>query len=297
MKCVYIYNPYSGKGKSSEIKTLVVEKLQTKFDTVDVWPTKKRGDATEFASAACGNYDVLVCSGGDGTINEIINGLANKENRPKIGYIPTGTVNDLAHSLKIPKNIHKALNIILDGKTTTHDIFKLNDKYGIYVSGFGMFTSTSYTASQKNKKRLGKLAYYFNGIKDFTREKKFHIKVTLENEIIEDNIILGLIVNSKYVSGYKINKMATCNDGNVNLILFKEKRKKGISIKMLFNVLKLFLFGLTTLKNSKNCIIRKINKGSIELEDNKIINIDGEKGLDGSFDLEVLKEHIEIFID
>lgn len=296
MKCLYVFNPTSGKQKNKKNTSYILDKLKTKFDTVDVMPTQKRGDAGIFAKNACGKYDVLVISGGDGTVNEVINAIANEENRPQIGYIPTGTTNDLAHSLKIPKNVKKAVNIILNGKVAHHDIFKINDKYGIYVSAFGLFTASSYTASQKTKKKFGKLAYYFSGFKEIKNAKKFALTLKTDTIQFDSNIILGIIANSRYVSGYKINKMADCSDGFVNVILFKEKKKKGVSLKMLLKIFRVFLFGITTLKNTKDIVVLKLNKFSINFDENITINIDGEKGLNGSFDFEVLKQHIDIFI-
>lgn len=296
MKCIYIYNPKSGKQTNPKIRTYVETRLKTKFDVVDVKPTTKRGDAGEFAKNACGKYDVIVVSGGDGTVNEIINSIAQMENRPKIGYIPTGTTNDLAHSLKIPKNVKKAVDIILQGNYVNHDIFKINDRFGIYVCAFGIFTASSYSASSKNKKRFGKLAYYFSGVKEIKTAKKFPLKLSTDTIEIESDVILGIIANSKYVSGYKINKMASCDDGFVNVILFKEKKKKGISLKMLLKIFKLFLFGITTLNNSKDCVILKLNKFDVRLNDTTTINIDGESGFNGSFKFEVLKQHVQIFV-
>lgn len=297
MKCVYIYNPNSGKGVCSKTKDYVVSQLRTKFERVDVMPTQKRGDATEFARQACGKYDVLVVSGGDGTMNEIVTGLASEEHRPSIGYIPTGTINDLAHSLKIPKNIKKALKIILNGHTIKHDIYKAGDRYGIYVCGFGIFTGTSYNSSQKTKKVIGKLAYYVNGAKDLGRFNKFPITLTYGENVLKTEIILGLIVNNKYVGGYKINKMADCSDGNVNVVLFKENRKKGVSIKSLLNIARSFLFGIGTLKNSKNCTILELNKFKVGLDPQTNVNLDGEFGFTGSFNFEVLPRHLSIFVN
>ena len=296
MKCLYVYNPKSGKQSHEKNTCYIVSKLKSKYDVVDVKATTKRGDAGKYAMDACGVYDVLVISGGDGTVNEVINAIAIKNDRPKIGYIPTGTTNDLAHSLKIPTKIKKALNIILNGKTTKHDIFKINNMFGIYVCAFGIFTASSYTASQNQKKTFGKLAYYFTGVKEIGSAKKFHLTLEGNNYLVEDDVILGIIANSRYVSGYKINKMAKCDDGYVNVILFKERKKKGISLKMLLKVIRLFLFGVTTLNNSKDCVILKLNKFRIDFKENPTINVDGENAFNGSFELEVLKEHIEIFV-
>ena len=296
MKCIYVYNPNSGKAKSVKMRNLVEQTLREKFDEVVIMPTTKRGDAQEFAANACGKCDVLVVSGGDGTLNEIINGIAEKDNRPTLGYIPTGTCNDLAHSLKIPKNTKKALKIITEGESTKHDIFKAGEKYGIYVLGFGVFTGCSYTASQKVKKKIGQLAYYISGAKEIVGAEKFPIKIEYDGIKKEEDIILALIANGKYVSGYKLNRNANCTDGYVNIILFKEKKKKGISLNSLLNIFRSFVFGMRTLKNSKHCTLIRVNKIKVDINKNIPINIDGEKGFCGPFDFEVLPSHVNIFV-
>jgi diacylglycerol kinase (ATP) len=296
MKCVYIYNPQSGKRKHMPLKNYIINKLKTKYEVVDDMPTQKSGDATLFARNACGKYDTIVVAGGDGTLNEVINGIAENENRPKIGYIPTGTTNDLANSLKIPKKIKKAVNVILENTSTKRDIFKVNDKYGIYVCAFGIFTSASYAAKQSDKNKFGKLAYYFSGIKEIDKINKFPIKIKSENLEFSTDIILGIISNGKYVSGYKIDSHANCSDGIVNVILFKEKRKKRISLKTLLAIFNLFLFGITSIKKVKDCYIIPLSKFSVTLNDDTNINIDGENGHQGSFNFEVLNNHLEIFV-
>jgi len=296
MKCIYIFNPQSGNKKHNKMKDYITKKLLSKYDIVDIKPTEKRGDAERFAKEACGVYDAIIVAGGDGTLNEIINGIANQEVRPKIGYIPAGTTNVVAHSLKIPKNIKKAIKIILNENTMSCDIFKVNQKYGIYVCAFGLFTASSYSTNQKEKNIFGKLAYYFSGIKELGTTKKF--KFTLKSDELElkKDIILGIIANGKYVSGFKINKDSTFNNGLVNLIIFHEKNKKSVSLKTLFTILKLFLFGVTSIKKVKNCSVIKLNKFRIEFEDNIPINVDGEKGAEGSFDFMLLNHHIDIFV-
>lgn len=296
MNCVYVYNPTSGRQKNSKNREYILSRLNQIFDVVDCKPTKKRGDAGEFALDACGKYDVLVVSGGDGTMNEVINAIAEKPNRPNIGYIPTGTTNDLAHSLKIPKNIKKALDIIAKGKFVSHDVFKVNDRYGIYVCAFGLFTGSSYLTSQKEKKQFGRLAYFKYGIKELFGAKPFRIKLKYDDIELSGTYILGVIANSRYVAGYKINKRASCDDGYVNVILVNDRDKKGVSLGALIKIAKLFLFGIGSLKHNKKCVILKLNKFSIELEDTTRINLDGEDGPRGSFDLTVLKQHVNIFV-
>ncbi len=296
MNCVYVYNPTSGKQKNSKLKDYIISKLQEKFDVVDCRPTQKQGDAGKFAKEACGKYDVIVVSGGDGTMNEVINGLAEMENRPKIAYIPTGTTNDLAHSLKIPKNVKKAVKIILTGKTIKHDIFKVNDKYGIYVCCFGLFTSSSYKTSQKSKKHLGRLAYFTSGAKELFTSKPFGLVLKYKNNILSGSFVLGIITNSRYVAGYKIDKTATVDDGYVNIVLVKTTLKKHISLSSLLRVFRLFLFGMKNVARNKKCIILKLDEFSVALPEKTVINLDGEKGFYGSFNFKVLKQQVEIFV-
>jgi diacylglycerol kinase (ATP) len=296
MKCIYVYNPTSGKQNNPKKRDYILRELGKKFDVVDCKSTKKRGDAGAFAREACGQYDVLVVSGGDGTLNEVINAIATEKVRPKIGYIPTGTTNDLAHSLKISRNVKKAVKIILDGKSAKHDIFKVNDRYGIYVCCFGIFTKSSYATSQKEKKYFGRFAYFRYGVKEIFTSNSFPAKITYDGGEQNGNYALGIIANSRYVAGFRINKMASCDDGCVNLVLVKDYRKKGVSLPTLTNIFKLFLFGLTTLKNGKKYTILKLNKFHIDVPEKTIINLDGESGLKGPFDLEVLKQHVEIFV-
>lgn len=296
MKCIYVYNPTSGKQNNSKNREYILSELKKKFEVVDCKATEKRGDAGVFAKEACGVYDVFVVSGGDGTVNEVVNALAGMENRPKIGYIPTGTTNDLAHSLRIPKDIKKAVKIIIDGHYVSHDIFRANDRYGIYVCCFGVFTQSSYATSQKAKKHFGRLAYFRYGIKEMFASKPFDVKLEYDNKIIEGQFALGIIANSRYVAGYKINNAAVCDDGFVNVVLFKNTRKKRVSLTSFLRIFRLFLFGIRSLKNNKNTIILKLNKFKISLPTSLTVNLDGESGGSGEFEFEVLKQHIDIFV-
>lgn len=295
MKCIYIYNPQSGNKSHNKMKDYIIKKLLTKYETVDIKPTSQAGDAEKFSREACGVYDTIIVAGGDGTLNEVINGVSSEETRPKIGYIPAGTTNDVAHSLKIPKNIKKALKIILQDKTMSCDIFKVNEKYGLYVCAFGLFTASSYKTKQKEKNIFGKLAYYFSGIKEIGETKKFNFHLISDKLELKTDIILGIISNGKYVSGYKIDKDSNFNDHSANLIIFKEKNPRSVSLKTLITICKLFLFGVTSIKKVKNCTVIKLDKFRVEFEGKIPINVDGEKATQGSFDFELLNNHIEIF--
>jgi len=295
MKCLYVYNPTSGRQNNEKKRDYILSALSTKFDVVDCKPTQKKGDAGIFAREACGSYDVLVVSGGDGTIHEVINAMAKMQNRPTLGYIPTGTTNDLAHSLKIPKNIKKAVKIILNGKSVSHDIFRANDAYGIYVCCFGVFTKSSYKTSQKEKKKFGRLAYFKYGIGEMFKSKPVHLKLEYDGQTIEDDFALCIIANSRYVAGYKINSEACWDDGTVDVLLIKNRQKR-VKLLTFLRIFKMFLFGKNSLIKDKNATILQLDKFKMTLPKDEIINLDGENGFKGSFEFEVLKRHLEIFV-
>lgn len=295
MKCLYVYNPTSGRQNNEKNKKYILTALKSKFEVVDCKPTQKRGDAGLFARQACGKYDVFVVSGGDGTMHEVVNALATMENRPKLGYIPTGTTNDLAHSLNIPRNIKKAIKIILRGKYVSHDIFRANDTYGIYVCCFGVFTKSSYKTSQSDKKKFGRLAYFKYGIGEMFHSKPVHLKLEYEDKIIEDDFALCIIANSRYVAGYRINNKACWDDGTVDVVLIKNRQKK-VRLFTFLRIFKMFLFGKNSLIKDKNATILQLDRFKITLPEDEIVNLDGESGFSGSFDFEVLKKHIDIFV-
>ena len=242
MKCLFVYNPNSGKGKFKKKQDFIVKKLSQKFSVVDVMQTERVGHAKEIAQSACGKYDVLVCAGGDGTLSEVVSGIAEKENRPMIGYLPAGTVNDVAHSLAIPKKLDKALDHIINGKPFAHDIFKAGDHYGIYVCCAGLFTETSYATGQSSKRKLGKLYVYLFARKMFTT-KSIPIKLTFEGGEIETSCAMLLIANSRCVASFPVNKKASLQDGLVDIVLVKEK-KEIVSPSGIAKVLSMFLRGI-----------------------------------------------------
>lgn len=298
MKCVYVYNPTSGKQNSRKKKDYILSKLKTKFDVVDCMATQKAGDAGVFAKQACGKYDVFVVSGGDGTMNEVVNALATQENKPKIGYIPAGTTNDLAHTLRIPKNVKKAVDIILQGNIVSHDVFRAGEKYGIYVCCFGAFTKSSYLTEQSQKKKLGTFAYYKYGIKELFSAKAIPVKFECDGVAEQFYCALAIISNDKYVAGYKTNPKSAFDDGKSEVVFVKCKKKKNgkVPFSCFMKIFSIFLFGASGIKNKKDFLIKKISRCSIEIPNDEVVNLDGEHGFSGSFDYEVLPRHIDIFV-
>ncbi len=297
MKCIFIYNPVGGKGHIADKKDYIVEQLKEKYDEVDVYATKCAGDMTRVAREAAGVYDAIIFAGGDGSFNELLQGIADLEDPPVLGYIPSGTVNDVAHTLKIPKNIKKALKIIKTGKVDTIDCMKVNDGYAIYVVTTGAFTSATYNTPQANKNHSGRIAYYWEGIKHNLKFQPFEVCCKNETEEFHtDGCILISFINSKYVAGFGMNKHADLQDGEMEVAIV-ERRKKSNFFRVLgsyFALAGLFLFGY----RSKNHHIKHLKGSSFDVDigDDVVWNVDGEKGISGKMHIEIVPRKVKIIV-
>ena len=293
MKSVFVYNPESGNGKIRKYKDYIISKLTEKYGEIECVETDHQGHAYELAKESIGKYDYFFVAGGDGTINEVVNGMGNAENKPIVGYIPSGTVNDVARSLGISRKIKKAVKNLLEGEPFEHDTFKVNDRYGIYVCATGLFTCASYDTNRYDKKKLGKLAYVKRAIKELKKTETMPVTLTIENETISTNSPLILILNSRSVAGFKINKHASLCDGEVEIVIFSTTNKY-VTLAELLVISNTFAFGLDKLKNSNSIIYRKAKKFKRSIAEGTAINLDGEKSGEGSFNFEVLQKAIKI---
>ncbi len=233
MTCLFLYNPNSGKGKLLKKLDYIKQKLCEVYRQVTVIATESMEDTILKAKLACGSYDVLAFSGGDGTFNNIVNAIAGEKNRPILGYIPSGTVNDIAKNFGISKSIKKSIKIIQKGYIHPFDIGKVNSQYFVYVLALGSFAHVSYDTDQQIKKKYGKLAYYFKVMKEVLKTNIFHVKVETENgQTIEMDTPLLLILNSVSVGGFIVNRRSDINDGKFDVLVMKPGFASG-----LFNVL------------------------------------------------------------
>lgn len=292
MKCIFIYNPNSGKGKILKKIEYIKNQLQKKYDVVDIHSTVSREDLLETAKKSCDKYDAIIFSGGDGTFNDIVSSIASEDKRPILGYIPSGTVNDIARNLKISKNIKKALKIILDGKYTNHDVGKINNSYFVYVAALGTFSAVSYQTKQANKRILGKLAYVFNGVGEFFHPTIVNIKVTTDEGATYEAVTpLSMVVNSISVGGMRFNKKGHLNDGLFDIIIVKKTMKNGM-----LSIARTMIVGIGKNKHNKYFDVMRSSKFKIEVDDDVMWTIDGEKGIKGSVEVENLHNHIQIMV-
>ncbi len=294
MKCLFVYNPKSGKGKILKHIEYITKTLFSIFKDVLVYPSQAKGDIENQIMSNCSDIDAVVVAGGDGSISEAVNGILHCKKKIYLGILPFGTVNDVAHSLNIPCNYKKALKVIEKQNLFKHDIIKAGDHYGIYVLGGGLFTETSYNTSQRTKKKLGKIAYVLHGLKKFFKTPQKNIVFILNDGTEIENPSFFLFVNSKSVAGQKIDKGARLNDGVGSLVIIKNKKNK-VGLTDLIKIIKLFLFGIDKFKG-KTIYKQTTSNFKISCENDFNYNLDGECLTAKSIDVEIVKEGINIFI-
>ncbi len=237
-RLLFVVNPNSGKGEMRHhIVDCVDAFVRAEFE-VTLYTTQKSGDATRIVMERGAEFDRIVCSGGDGTLNETVAGLMALNEKPALGYIPSGTTNDFASSLKIPKNPIEATNLIIDGKPYHVDVGQFNDRYFTYVAGFGAFTEVSYSTPQVSKNTLGRLAYILEGIKSLHTLRPYSVTVKTDEQIISDKFIFGMVTNATTVGGFKgiIANDVGLDDGLFEIFLAKAPTNP-IELQMTINEL------------------------------------------------------------
>lgn len=287
MKCLIAYNKNSGKGKVIKWVGHIVERLKTKYKTIDIFESKFKNDIKNHLSYYGFNYDCVVIMGGDGTLHEAINGLMGNIKRPIIGYIPFGTCNDFGRSYNLKKDVIKCINVILTGKTKSIDIFKINSDYFCYGMAIGNLTNISYDTNQKNKKIFGRLAYYFYVLKDMFSDNSFKCNLLLNEEKSIKNCFCLIGIKTKYLASFKIKK-----DNEKFKIFIVNKTNKLIG---LFDLLMLFIIGEKYKHNIDYFESQTINI----ISDNPLrCNVDGEAlPLMKEIKIEKISRAINMFIE
>ena len=202
-KLLFVFNPFSGKSLIKNHLFEIVDTMVKADYDVTIYPTQCAGDAREKVQREAADYDLVVCSGGDGTLDETVTGLMNCGKKLPLGYIPAGSTNDFATSLGIPKEMVEAAAAAVNGTPFPCDVGSFNGDHFVYVAAFGLFTEVSYKTSQEWKNVLGHAAYILEGIKSLHEIPSFLMQVEFNNCCIQDEFIYGMITNSTSVGGFK----------------------------------------------------------------------------------------------
>lgn len=225
-KLMLIINPAAGRGSYKNNLGEALQILDNGGYRTSLFFTAGSGDATEYAARYGGDYDTVACIGGDGTLSEVISGLMRLEARPKLGYIPMGTANDVATTLGLPKNdTVGAARRILYGEPHPFDVGGFGeDKYFAYIAAFGAFTEVSYATPQNQKKVLGHLAYVLQCMAQLPKIEIYKTRIEYDEGMIEANLVYGSMSNSTSVAGIvRLKEEMVClGDGISELVLVKD---------------------------------------------------------------------------
>ena len=294
MKCIFIYNPNSGKRKIKANIDYIESRLRERFTEVVIYETKSQKDLIDTAADSCDIYDAIFFSGGDGAFNNIIQGIMRKPNRPPLGYIPAGTVCDIGRNIGSSKNIKKALDIMLNGEIVTYDVGYSNGIYFAYTETTGTFVSTSVTTSGEKKKKLGKLAYYLGAIGEFFKPTIRKLEFQRNGTMVKINSPLLLILNSRSVGGFPVNRKAKLNSGKFDIYIIKNSNNR---ISGAINVIFFYLRGFLGMKMTPIAYHLRETKFKVVSEENIVWTLDGEDGPRGNIEVEYIPNAYRLYVN
>ncbi len=286
-----IYNPTSGRELFKRHLPEVLEALEIAGYESSCHATTGEGDAIEAAKKAVVNgYDIIVAAGGDGTLNEVVAGVSQFDNRPKIGLIPMGTTNDFARAVHIPRDIQKAVDIIIKGDSIPVDVGLVNDRYFINIAGGGRITELTYEVPSRLKTMLGQLAYYLKGIEMLPSINATKVRIEYDGEVFEDEAMMFLVGLTNSVGGFeKLAPNSSINDGKFSLLILKK-----VNIAEFIRLATLAIRGEHL--SDPHVIHKKASHIKVTSEDKVLLNLDGEYGGEIPATFQNLYRHIEMFV-
>lgn len=246
---------------------------------VTVWTSQYSGHITQLILEKASGYDLVVCSGGDGTLNETVSGLMQlpKDARPPLGYIPTGSTNDVAFGLQLPTGMLPAAKIAVSGREFPLDIGQFGERYFTYVAAFGAFTEVTYLTPQSEKNLLGHPAYILEGAKRLSSIRPMHVRITCGQDIFEGEYLFGMVSNAKSVGGMRglAGKDVGLNDGIFEVTLIRKPMNPIIDYPSIVNGLL-----LRKTENDSNFHVFKGSDLTFEFDEPISWTLDGEFGGD-----------------
>lgn len=222
-KMLFIVNPMAGTRRVNRYMVEILDIFNRAGYEVVTHITCGQGDCTQIARERATQMDLVVCAGGDGTFNEMIAGVLGSGAQVPVGYIPCGSTNDFASSLHLPTNVVKAAKAIVEGAPQPLDVGRFGDRYFSYVASFGAFTRASYATPQNIKNALGHMAYLLEGIQELSQIRKEHVRIELEDRVVEGDYLFGAVSNSTSVGGILTldPKQVDMSDGMFELLLVR----------------------------------------------------------------------------
>ena len=275
-KLLFVYNPTSGTGRIKSELSAIVDTFTKAGWLTTAYATQGKGDATRIVRTLGGQFDRVVCAGCDGTLSEAASGLMELDSPPPLGYIPFGSTNDCAATLRLPKEAKRAALVAAGAGTPAPvDMGLLNHRPFVYVAAFGAFTQVAYDTPQDLKNTFGHLAYIFEGIASLSTITPYHLRVEYDGHCIEDNFYFGMVTNAMSVSGIKMpqSEQVVLDDGLFEVVLVK----KPLSLADLSNALQA-LINLTPTEDSGSLVRFQASQLIFTCDQPLSWTVDGEFG-------------------
>ena len=271
-KLLLIINPRAGQRKANRVLPEIIRLFIESGYRCEVHVTGAPGEATEFLSHVGGEFDMVVCAGGDGTLNEAISGMLNAGMKCPLGYIPCGTTNDYASSVGLSGDVLQAARDIVEGRAQTVDVGSFNGRYFVYTATCGAFAKASYSTPQTAKNLFGHAAYVMEGLRDLNAIKPIHMHVQANDVVLDDDFVFCSITNSTSVGGILRldSQLVALNDGRFEVTMVRNPTTPA--------QLSSILVGLTT-QNVPNDMIHFFSADNIRLECAPAVEwtLDGER--------------------
>ena len=273
---LFVVNPRSGRAEIRNKLSGILEIFAKAGYLPTVYMTQASGDAQRLVAQIGDRFDRIVCCGGDGTVNEALNGLMQLENRPPLAIIPAGTTNDYSYTLHIPFNMLKAAEIAVGGQILNIDAGCFNSRYFTYVAAFGLFTDVTYQTPQDAKNILGSVAYVLEGAKRMSAIRSYRVCVEFDEGVLEDDVIVGLFSNSVSVAGLRTAfEDAMLDDGLLEITLVRMPRSFS-DVQSIINI----LLNFETMRDLDSDLLRVVTtrRAKVTCPDPIAWTVDGESG-------------------
>jgi diacylglycerol kinase (ATP) len=289
MKFLLLYNPVSGRSNFKKKIPFIVEQFSKSNHTLEIYESKAPKDLMRVAEIEAKHHDVFLVAGGDGTINEVLNGVMKSESKPTLALLPSGTANDIASILGINKSIKRSLKIYFNSEPVLMDVNQMNGLYFLYTAASGMMSRISYDIPRYKLKKYGYLAYVIEAMKDFVHDYRYPIEITTNGQVINCECMMVLGLSTNRVGGVSLNNFgkSKLNDGKFELRFFKRVR--------LFRRVRLmssFMLGGLKLREDLHLV-----SNHFDIKTNKDVkwNIDGEYACNGNVIIQTYPEAIAIY--
>ncbi|MDI6453125.1 diacylglycerol/lipid kinase family protein [Peloplasma aerotolerans] len=289
MKFLLMYNPVSGRANFKSNLAKIIKEFSKTNHEIDIYESKEPKDLEKVSAIESKHYDVFLVAGGDGTVNEVLNGMMNSEKKPILGLLPSGTANDIAAILGINKNIKRSLKIYFNEKPVEMDVNQLNERYFLYTVASGILSRISYDVTRRHIKKYGYFAYVIEAMKDFSHDYRYPVKVKYDHQYLSCECVMILGLSTNRVGGMSLVNFSESklNDGLFELRFFK--RAKSF---WRFRLLSSFIRGGKKLREDIHLVSSKFE---IETSSNVEWNVDGEYACKGNIVIKTQKKAIKVF--